>query len=279
MTYATLISPAILQTALNRPDWIIVDCRFVLSDPGLGRRQYLDGHIPGAVYAHLDNDLSNPPTTDRGRHPLPSPERLIALFSYLGVTAHKQVIVYDEGNGAYAARLWWMLRYMGHSAVAVLDGGWTAWRQAGLPSRSGDEHPTSVLFSGLPRREWLVTLADVEAQSLLVDSREPARYRGEVEPIDPVAGHIPGAVNYHFGRNWGPDGRWLAPEQVREGLLELLGETRPQEAVFYCGSGVSACVNLLALKHAGLPDGKLYVGSWSEWCSDPSRPIATGDTP
>ena len=279
MTYTTLISPATLQTNLTQPDWIIVDCRFVLSDPGLGRRQYLEGHIPGAVYVHLDDDLSNPPTTDRGRHPLPPPSRLIALFSYLGVTTGKQVVVYDDANGAYAARLWWMLRYMGYEAVAVLAGGWTGWQKAGLPSRAGEEQPIPVLFTGSPRREWLVTLDELPEQILLVDSREPARYRGEVETIDPVAGHIPGAVNYHFGRNWGPDGRWLAPEQVREGLLTVLGGTRPQQAVFYCGSGVSACVNLLALKYAGLPDDKLYVGSWSEWCSDPARPIATGDTP
>lgn len=274
MSYATLISPVTLNQHRQRPDWVLVDCRFSLSDAAAGYHAYLNSHIPGAIYAHLDNDLSHPPTTDHGRHPLPSPEQLITLFSRLGIAANKQVVVYDDVNGAFAARLWWMLRYMGHEAVAVLEGGWPAWVAAALPTHTGEESPTPALFTGQPRREWLVTLDEVPHQPLLVDSRDAARYRGEMETIDPVAGHIPGAVNYHFGRNMTADGQFLPPEQVREQLLQVLGETRPQQAVFYCGSGVSACLNLLALKHAGLPDGKLYVGSWSEWCADPSRPVA-----
>jgi thiosulfate/3-mercaptopyruvate sulfurtransferase len=243
-----------------------------LSDTTAGRRAYLESHIPGAVYAHLDDDLSNPPTTDRGRHPLPPPDHLIALFSRLGISANTQVVVYDDARGMVASRLWWMLRYMGHEAVAVLDGGWQAWVAAGLPTRAGEERNEPTSFSGSPRRDWLVTLEMLPDQVLLVDSRDGARYRGEIETIDPYAGHIPGAVNYFYGLNVDADGRFLAGEQVKQQLEAVLGDTRPQEAVFYCGSGVSACVNLLALKHAGLPDGKLYVGSWSEWCTDPTRP-------
>lgn len=279
MIYDTLISPATLNDSLHRPDWVVVDCRFRLLEPAAAYRDYLVSHIPRALYTHLNDDLSNPPTTDRGRHPLPPPEHLIALFSRLGIDATKQVVVYDDANGAYAARLWWMLRYMGHEAVAVLEGGWPAWIAAGFPTTSGVEQQTETQFIGTPRREWLVTLQEVPDQALLVDSRDPARYRGEIETIDPVAGHIPGAVNYHFSRNVDQNGRFLAPEVVRTQIETVLGETRPQQAVFYCGSGVTACMNLLALKHAGLPDGKLYVGSWSEWCADPYRPIATGQMP
>ncbi len=279
MTYDTLISPANLNASLTRPDWIVVDCRFRLTDPAAGYRDYLVSHIPHALYTHLDDDLSNPPTTDRGRHPLPPPDHLIALFSRLGIDATKQVVVYDDVQGAFAARLWWMLRFMGHEAVAVLEGGWPAWVAAGFPTASGMEHQIEARFEGTPRLEWLVTLDDVEKQELLVDSREPIRYRGEIEPIDPVAGHIPGAVNYHFGRNVDQAGKFLEPEAIRGQIEEVLGGTRPQNAVFYCGSGVSACLNLLALKQAGLPDGKLYVGSWSEWCADPNRPITIGATP
>lgn len=272
MIYATLLSPAVLKTSLTQPDWVVVDCRFSLSDTTAGRRAYLESHIPGAVYAHLDDDLSNPPTTDRGRHPLPPPDHLIALFSRLGISANTQVVVYDDARGMVASRLWWMLRYMGHEAVAVLDGGWQAWVAEGLPTWAGEEHNEPASFSGSPRRDWLVTLEMLPEQVLLVDSRDGARYRGEVETIDPYAGHIPGAVNYFYGLNVDAEGRFLAGEQVKQQLEAVLGDTRPQEAVFYCGSGVSACVNLLALKHAGLPDGKLYVGSWSEWCTDPTRP-------
>jgi len=274
LIYATLIPPAVLLPSLTQPDWVVVDCRFSLSDTTAGRRAYLESHIPGAVYAHLDDDLSNPPTTDRGRHPLPPPDHLIALFSRLGISANTQVVVYDDARGMVASRLWWMLRYMGHEAVAVLDGGWQAWVAEGLPTRAGEEQNERASFSGSPRHDWLVTLEMLPDQVLLVDSRDGARYRGEIETIDPYAGHIPGAVNYFYGLNVDEDGRFLAGEQVKQQLEAVLGDTRPQEAVFYCGSGVSACVNLLGLKHAGLPDGKLYVGSWSEWCTDPTRPRA-----
>ncbi|HEX6383847.1 MAG TPA: sulfurtransferase [Anaerolineae bacterium] len=282
--YRTLIDSQALSRHMDDPNWVIVDCRFNLADTDAGQQAYEQSHIPGAVYAHLDEDLSGPPVTDRGRHPLPTPAAMTTLFGRLGIDGSKQVVVYDDANGAYAARLWWMLRYMGHEAVAVLDGGWQAWQEAGLPTRSGVEINPTTLFTGAPRTEWLMQIEDVAQQAaqqaaqqvLLVDSRAPERYRGEVEPLDPVAGHIPGAVNYPYEQNWGEGGRYLPPEQIRKQLQEVLGDVPPEQATFYCGSGVSACANLLAMAHAGLRDGRLYVGSWSEWSRDPQREVATG---
>jgi thiosulfate/3-mercaptopyruvate sulfurtransferase len=197
------------------------------------------------------------------------------LFGRLGIDGGKQVVAYDDANGMYAARLWWMLRYMGHQAVAVLDGGWQAWVAAALPTRSDNETAVPSLFMGEPRREWLVQLKEVAALPLLVDSRAGPRYRGEYETIDAQAGHIPGAINHHFERNWDEDGRYLPPEQLRRQFEQLLGGTAAEQATFYCGSGVSACVNLLALAHAGLPPARLYVGSWSEWSRTPGLPVST----
>lgn len=277
--YRTVIDAATLAQHLEDPDWVIVDCHFDLGDTAAGRRSYTQAHIPGAVYAHLDDDLSGPPVTDHGRHPLPTPAALTALFGRLGVDERKQVVAYDSLNGGIAARLWWMLRYMGHAATAVLDGGWAAWEAAGLPVRGGVEGHAPALFTGHPRREWLVTVDEVATRPLLIDSRDPQRYRGELEPIDPQPGHIPGAINHFFQDNWGAEGRYLPPEEIRARLTAVLGEITPEAATFYCGSGVTACANLLAMAHAGLGNGRLYAGSWSEWSSDPQRPIATGDEP
>lgn len=270
--FTTLIDVENLAAHLADPDWVIVDCRFRLDDTEFGRREYEVGHIPGAVYAHLDEVLSNPPVTDNGRHPLPPAEILIERMGQLGIDSSKQVVAYDDKNGMVASRLWWMLRYLGHEAVAVLDGGWPAWLEAEQPQRSGIEENEPRPFSGEPRAEWLVLAVDVPDVALLVDSRGAERYSGEVETIDPVAGHIPGAVNYFYEQNWSENGRYLSPEQIRHQLQAVLGETNPNKAVFYCGSGVSACVNLLALKHAGLGNGRLYAGSWSDWVTDPARP-------
>jgi thiosulfate/3-mercaptopyruvate sulfurtransferase len=238
-----------------------------------GRNAYHTAHIPGAVYAHLDEVLSNPPTTDNGRHPLPAPEIMAARFSRLGIDDGTQVVAYDDKNGMVASRLWWMLRYMGHTAVAVLDGGWPAWQAAGLPERAGQEQNEPAQFTGSPRTEWLVLADEVPALPLLVDSRSPERYRGEEEPIDPIAGHIPGAVNYFYQQNWSEDGRYLPAHQIRQQMEAVLDGNPASETAFHCGSGVSACVNLLALAHAGLGNGRLYAGSWSDWISDPARPI------
>lgn len=273
MTFQTLISVEALAPQLNNPDYLVVDCRFNLANPPAGQVAYEQAHIPGAVYAHLDHNLSGPPVTDNGRHPLPTPAALNQLFSQWGITPQTQVVAYDDNN-LTAGRLWWLLHYMGHTAAAVLDGGWKAWQNAGLPEKSGTENRQPAVFNGTPRREWVVFIDEVEEQKLLIDSRDPARYRGEIEPIDAQAGHIPTAVNYPFQQNFGPDGRFLPPDQLQANFQHLLQNTSPAEATFYCGSGVTACMNLLALAHAGLGIGKLYAGSWSEWSRTPGRVIA-----
>ena len=276
--YNTLIEVQTLYENLKTADWVIIDCRFSLADTNAGHDAYLEAHIPGAVYAHLDNDLSGPPLTDSGRHPLPSPEALIALFSRLGISNDTQVVAYDSAGGMLASRLWWMLRYMGHEAAAVLNGGWQKWQAADHPTSSGAEHNTAATFEGEPDLDQLVRVDDVLDAQLLVDSRDAPRYKGETEPLDHVAGHIPGAVNFPFKQNLGDDGRFRSPKQLHEKFTSLLGDTAADEATFYCGSGVSACVNLLALAHAGLGNGRLYVGSWSEWSSDENRPMITKES-
>ena len=273
----TLIDAATLAARAGDPDWAVVDCRHRLDDPGFGERAYREAHVAGALFAHADRVLSGAPVSDRGRHPLPDPDTLRTRFGSLGIDARVQVVAYDDAGGAIAARLWWMLRYMGHRNAALLDGGWPAWVAAGGAVRSGEESRPAREFHGEPRREWLVRLDEVSTARRLVDSREPARYRGETEPVDRVAGHVPGARNRYFAHNLGADGRFLDPATLREGLEHALDGVPAGEAVFYCGSGVSACHNLLALAHAGLPAARLYVGSWSEWSSDPRRPVATGE--
>lgn len=275
--YSTLIDPVTVSPHLGDPDWIIVDCRFDLANTDWGRQEYMQSHVPGAVYAHLDHDLSGPPITNQGRHPLPVATELTALFSRLGIDDHKQVVVYDSMSGSICARLWWLLRYMGHAAVAVLDGGWPAWLEAGLPVRSGEEHYPPSTFQGQPNNDWVVAVAEVPAQSLLIDSRDPARFRGEVEPIDPVAGHIPGAVNHFWKLNLDSEGKYLSAATLKENLLARYGQVPAAQTVFYCGSGVTACHNLLAAAHACLPMPRLYAGSWSEWCRDPARKVEKGE--
>jgi thiosulfate/3-mercaptopyruvate sulfurtransferase len=284
MPARTLISAAELMPHLDDPKWVIVDCRFDLAAPAKGATEYLDAHIAGAVYAHLERDLSGPPTGRNGRHPLPPPAILAATFSRWGIAPGVQVVGYDDEGGSYAARLWWCLRYLGHDDVAILDGGIAAWREIGGPMRSGEERRRPRDFQPHLRPHMLATVADVvtsvETQTgVLIDTRAPERYRGDVEPIDPVAGHIPGAHNRHWQENVGPDGRMRPSEALRTAFERLLGGRPPTEAIVYCGSGVTACHNLLALEHAGLSGARLYGGSWSEWCSDVTRPIATGAEP
>jgi thiosulfate/3-mercaptopyruvate sulfurtransferase len=261
------------------PAWVVVDCRFDLADPEAGGRAYRHRHIAGAAYAHLDRDLCGAPVITRGRHPLPTAEALQATLGRLGIDDSRQVVAYDDTGGAMAARLWWLLRYMGHGAVALLDGGWDAWEAAGLPTATGEERTAARVFLGAPRTEWLVRIDHVSDAPLLIDSRDPARYRGDVEPLDPVAGHIPGAVNYCWKENLDGQGRFLGPATLRARIDRLLAGTPSREAVFYCGSGVTACHNLVAVVHAGLPAARLYAGSWSEWCTDPGRPVARGPAP
>ncbi len=268
-----------LACHVGDPAWVVVDSRFDLGHPGAGEEAYRYRHIAGARYAHLDRDLCGPPIINRGRHPLPTAEALRATLGRLGIDAARQVVVYDDTGGAMAARLWWLLRYMGHDAVALLDGGWGAWEAAGLPTRCGEERATTRVFLGAPHGERLVTIEEVPDLPLLVDSRDPARYRGEVEPLDPVAGHIPGAVNYCWKENLDARGHFLPPPQLRAQIEKVLGGIPSREAAFYCGSGVTACHNLVAIARAGLPDARLYAGSWSEWCTDPGRPVVRGPEP
>lgn len=273
--YRTLVDCPTLAEHLDA-GWAVIDCRFDLGRPAWGRKQYRAGHIPGAVYAHLDADLSGPPVTDRGRHPLPTAAALEETFSRLGIGETTQVVAYDQREGMIAARLWWLLRFAGHDAVAVLDGGWKAWLGGGWPAAGGEERRPPAVFRARLRGEWLVRLEQVGEAALLVDARTPERYRGEREPLDPVAGHIPGARNHPYQRNLDEHGRFLPRERLRERLEALLAPHGAAAAVHYCGSGVSACHNLLACAVAGLEPGRLYAGSWSEWCADPGRPMARG---
>ena len=275
--FETLISAAQLNASMGKPDLVTVDCRFDLLDKDAGRRAYREAHIPTAVYADLERDLSDMDREGAGRHPLPSPDDVQRVICRLGISSASQVVVYDDASGAIAARLWWMLRYMGHRAVAVLDGGWQQWLEAGYRTQTGENTNPAGHFDGVPNSDCLIACSQIPQVKRLIDSREPARYQGEKEPIDPVAGHIPGAVNYFWKNNLAGDGRFLPASAVREKLLEKYGETPPADVVFYCGSGVTACHNLLAAVHAGLETSRLYAGSWSEWCADPARPVATGE--
>jgi thiosulfate/3-mercaptopyruvate sulfurtransferase len=279
--HKTLIDPATLAQHLNDPNWVVVDTRFDLADPAKGEQQYLEGHIPGARYAHLDRDLSGEKTGTSGRHPLPTPDRMRERFSALGIAPGRQVAAYDADTSMYAARLWWMLRFMGHDAVAVLDGGLARWVHEGRPTRADREQWQPAAFTGEPRQDWRLDANQVLAglgdpSRMLVDARAEGRYRGEGETIDKVAGHIPGARNYFFQRNLTEDKTFKKPEELRQQWQSLLGSRPPSEVVMYCGSGVTACHNLLAMEHAGLEGARLFPGSWSEWSADPSRPVAVG---
>ncbi len=274
--YETIISVENLICNHKSKNWVVVDCRYDLGDPGYGHRTYLESHITGAVFADLHDHLSGEPATDHGRHPLPTADKLRRIFASLGIERGIQVVAYDALSGAFAARLWWLLRYMGHKEVAVLDGGWQAWLRAEQALESGENLATAARFEGEPRSDRLVMLEEVASSPLLIDSREPARYRGEVEPIDPVAGHIPGAVNRCWKENLAENGCFLGSGQLKQQFSLIYTNTAAEDAVFYCGSGVTACHNLLAVSHAGLADARLYAGSWSEWCSSAARPVETG---
>ena len=299
--YTTLIEPEELAAPLSRSasaerDWTILDCRFDLARPDWGASAYATGHVPNALYAHLDRDLSGPVTPASGRHPLPSIERLAETFGRWGIDDTVQVVAYDQGNGAFAARLWWLLRWAGHRKVAVLNGGFAAWQQAGLPTDTAPGVRRPRVFTPRPGTNAVVSTAELErllaagalesGASMLVDARGADRFAGENETIDPVAGHIPGARNHPFLRNVDARGRFLAAAELRERWQATL-EARPsgepaaggapaERAIAMCGSGVTACHNLLALEVAGLPGARLYAGSWSEWIRDADRPVVRG---
>jgi len=274
--HTTLISASTLSDCYTDPHCVIVDCRFDLVKPEAGHDAYVASHIPGACYAHLERDLSAAVGPGTGRHPLPSQAALNRTFSEMGIDPERQVVAYDDSGGMFAARMWWLLRYMGHQGAAVLDGGWSAWRDSGLEVHSGEEHRAPSDFQGRARPDLIVDVQAVPGVSVLIDSRAPERYRGEAEPLDPVAGHIPGAKNRPCRENLNEAGFFLPQADLRRSFEDLLGTHPVQEAAVYCGSGVSACQNLLALAHTGLGDGRLYPGSWSEWCRDPRRPVALG---
>jgi thiosulfate/3-mercaptopyruvate sulfurtransferase len=282
--YTALIQPDELQPMLRHPGWAVFDCRHALLDKAYGQRAYRESHLPGARFADVGHDLSAPITPLSGRHPLPDPAVFAAWLASRGVSADSQVVAYDDSHGAMAARLWWMLRYLGHPRVAVLDGGFVRWRKEGRPVTPDVPRPARGNFLGWPDGSLLAELEEVERLSrersaVLVDARGGERYRGETEPIDPKPGHIPGAVNLPYAGNLDAEGRFLAPDLLRRRLEPAVTGAPPGQSVHYCGSGVSACHNLLAMLVAGLPPGRLYVGSWSQWCKDPARPVATGPRP
>jgi thiosulfate/3-mercaptopyruvate sulfurtransferase len=276
--FTTLISAADLHARIAEPDWVVFDCRHDLADYEHGRRAYSEAHIPGAVFLHMDEDLSGPKTGVNGRHPLPHPRTFALRLGALGVTNATQVVAYDGSGGYYGARLWWMMRWLGHARVAVLDGGWQAWTQRGFEVSSTARVPQPTTYTLRPKHELAVDAKFVASHlddrtTLVIDARSADRFRGENETLDPVAGHIPGAVNRFFKLNLEPDGSFKPPERLRSDFEALLEGRQIAAVVHQCGSGVTACHNLLAMEHAGLAGSKLYPGSWSEWVSDPSRPV------
>ncbi len=275
-----LISCATLAAKLNDPHLVIVDSRHDLMNPAAGRDAYAAGHIPGAIFMSIDDDLSAKKTGTNGRHPLPSPDVFAATLSARGIGNASRVVVYDGGNAMYAGRLWWMLRWLGHTDVVVLDGGFAQWQKEGRAVEMQPNIRVAASFQPTLHDAMRLTAEDALAaitntHQRILDARALERYRGDVEPVDPVAGHIPGAVNRAFGLNQ-RDGVFKPAEELKREFEVILAGRAPTQLIHQCGSGVSACANMLAMEHAGLPGSKLYAGSWSEWCSDPSRPVAKG---
>lgn len=281
--YDLLVDVATLAAHVQAADWCVIDCRHQLSDPHAGERAYLAGHLPGAVFLHLDRDLSGPLTGRNGRHPLPDPQALAARLGAAGIGPGIQVVVYDDAGGMVAGRLWWLLRWLGHRSVALLDGGYAAWVSAGLPLAT--EIPTPLprqfpqilpapVLSAAQVAQQFHAPSAMSATGCLIDGRATDRFRGENETLDPVGGHIPGARNRFFRDNLDAAGFFKPAAELRNEFLALLAGADPAQTVLYCGSGVSACLNLLAMERAGLTGAQLYPGSWSEWCADPARPVA-----
>lgn len=285
MSFVTLVSSAELarhvDPARPEPAWVVCDCRFSLADAAAGERAYRAGHVPGARYAHLDRDLSGPVMPGSGRHPLPEQEALGALFGRWGISVRTQVVAYDDAGGAFAARLWWLLRWLGHERVAVLDGGWQAWIEDGRPVSTAVPSIHPALFEQRAPLSLPIGAAEVAAglarhDICLLDARAAERFRGDVEPVDAVAGHVPGAVNHPFQDNLRADGRFKPAAELRKALERRTSGFPPRQVVHMCGSGVTACHNALAMEIAGLAGSRLYAGSWSEWIRDPARPVARG---
>ncbi len=282
MSFTTLVSCKELSEHLHDPEWIIVDCSFTLSDLSAGRQAYEREHIPGARYAHLDDDLSSPVAKTTGRHPLPEINIFAEKLGQWGISNTNQVVVYDEGFGAMAGRLWWLLKWMGHDNVALLDGGYPKWRREGYSTENKLPHITATTYSPIPDNSMLVTTENMEQHvankdSLIIDARMEERFTGFIEPLDKVAGHIPGAINLPFEDNLEPGGFFLSTEELQKLYRDILGETSADNVIHMCGSGVTACHNILAMEHAGITGSRLYAGSWSEWITDSSRAVEKDD--
>lgn len=278
----TLVDTETLSRHLDDPRWVVVDCRFVLTDPEAGRRAYAAGHIPGARYAHLNEDLSSPVTPVSGRHPLPFPNTLAEKLGRWGIDKNTQVVVYDDSFGAMAARLWWLLRWLGHEAVALLDLGYPKWVREKRPITTDlpkiqptPFHPT-INHSMCVDADYVMQMTRAK-EGFLIDARAEERFLGEVELLDKVAGHIPGAINMPYEDNLDFTGEFMSDEALREHYQSVLGQVPPDKVVHMCGSGVTACHSVLAMEHAGLSGAKLYAGSWSEWITDPTRPVVKGE--
>jgi thiosulfate/3-mercaptopyruvate sulfurtransferase len=276
--HTTLISTDLLAAHLNDSSWLIADCRYNLKDEHWAAAQYTAGHIPGAVFVNLAYDLAGERTGSNGRHPLPSLDAMAATFARLGIGDDTQVVAYDQDAGPFASRLWWMLRYLGHDAVAVLDGGFARWTREGRALRGGEETRLRATFTPRLRGDMRRTVDEVmqhldDRSMLLVDARSPERFAGQPDPLDNAYGHIPGARNRPYRNNIGDEGTMRPAAQLKADFERVLGDRTPGETVMYCGSGVTACHNLLAMEHAGLKGAKLFAGSWSEWEADPKRPI------
>lgn len=280
MAHTTVVSTAELAAHLDDPAWVVIDCRHDLAKSDSGALEYASAHIPGARFLHLDRDLAAPPNGKNGRHPLPDPQTFMRTLGAAGVDSGKQVVAYDAKIGVYSSRLWWMLRWMGHENVAVLDGGYAKWIAEGRALSGDAPAPRPVRFTGKPRALWVD--ADAVMKSIgqpgraLIDARSADRFRGENETLDPVGGRIRGSINRFFRDNLDARGCFRPAAELHDHFAALLGTTEPEAVVHSCGSGVSACHNLLAMEIAGLRGSRLYPGSWSEWCSDPSRPSERG---
>jgi len=282
MSFTTLVSTAELAAHLDEPDWVIFDCRFTLTDATAGRKAYHEGHIPGAIYAHLDDDLSAPVHVTSGRHPLPDADILSAKLGEWGVGKKSQVVVYDDAFGAMACRMWWLLRWLGHDSVALLDGVYPKWCREKRPTDKNSVKPVAQEFVANVQAELVVDTSFVidhlaNKSGPLIDARPDVRFSGEVEPIDKVAGHVPGATNRPFDDNLNIGGDFLPVTELKDEYSAYLTITDPAQIIHMCGSGVTACHNILAMEHIGIKGTKLYVGSWSQWIADPARKIAVGD--
>ena len=279
--YNTLVSTEQLALHLSDPNWVVIDCRFTLTDTEAGRKAYAQGHIPGARYAHLDANLSGAKNGSNGRHPLPDPQDFARILSAWGIDHQTQVVVYDDSFGAIAVRLWWMLRWLGHDAVALLDGGLPTWQREQRAISADAPQVIPKQFVPNIRNDMLVGAdavldASRNGSAVIVDARAEMRFIGEIEPLDPVAGHVPHAKNSPFDDNLSMAGTLMTAEELRELYGDLLAGKPPQQVIHMCGSGVTACHNILAMEIAGLTGSKLYAGSWSEWVADPAHPVAKG---